>query len=167
MLCMGPARRFLFCQECFYSWAWRWDSHFHSNNCVQWGWPGAYGVQDQWSSGERIILLSPSASVSLDCSRALCIQVLPGESWSPRSANTGLQSHRRNTLQPETARTSKTRDNQMAKGKCKNLSNRKQDYLVPSEPCSPTTASYGFPNTLEKQDVDLKSYLMMLIEEHK
>jgi hypothetical protein len=52
----------------------------------------------------------------------------------------------------------------MAKGKQKNLSNRNQDYLAPSEPSSPTTASPGFPNTPEKQDVELKSYLMMLIE---
>jgi hypothetical protein len=44
----------------------------------------------------------------------------------------------------------------MAKGKHKNLTNRKQDYLAPSEPSIPTIASHGFPNTLEKQDVDLK-----------
>jgi hypothetical protein len=55
----------------------------------------------------------------------------------------------------------------MAKGKCKNLTNRNEDYLITSEPSSPTTASPGFPNTLEKQDVDLKSYLMMLIEDFK
>ena len=121
LLCTGPSRRYLFSQECFYSWAWRWDSHFHSNNCVQWGWPGAYGVQDQWSSGERIILLSPSASVSLDCSRALCIQVHPGESWFPRNADKVLQTHRMDTLQPEIAKPSYTRDNHMAKA---NLTNR-------------------------------------------
>jgi FtsZ-binding cell division protein ZapB len=51
----------------------------------------------------------------------------------------------------------------MAKGKCKNLTNRKQDYLASTEPSSTTTASLGFPNTPEKQDVDLKSYLMMLV----
>ena len=55
----------------------------------------------------------------------------------------------------------------MSKGKCKNLTNRNKDYLAPSEPSSPTIASPGFPNTPEKQDVDLKSYPMMLIEYFK
>jgi hypothetical protein len=72
---------------------------------------------------------------------------LPGESWSPRSSDTGLQTHRRNKLQPETARTSNTRDYQMLKGKCKNLTNRYQDYLASSEPSIPTTVSPGYPNT--------------------
>jgi hypothetical protein len=44
----------------------------------------------------------------------------------------------------------------MVKGKHKNLTNRNQDYLASSEPSSPTTASLGYPNTSEKQDVDLK-----------
>jgi hypothetical protein len=103
----------------------------------------------------------------LGCSRALCIQVPPEEIWSPRSASTGLQTHRRNKLQPETARTSNTRDNQVAKCKFKKLTKRNQGYYASSEPSSPTTASPGYPNTLEKQDVDLKSYLMMLIEDVK
>jgi hypothetical protein len=93
--------------------------------------------------------------------------VLPGESWSPRSADTGLQTHRRNKLHPETARTSNTRDYQMVKGKCKNLTNRIQDYLASSESSTPTTLSPGYSNTLEKQDLDLKSYVMMLVEDFK
>jgi hypothetical protein len=91
--------------------------------------------------------------------------VLPEESWSPRSADTGLQTQRRNKLQPETARTSNTRDYQMVKGKCKNLTNRNQDYLPSSEPTTNTTSSPGYPNTQEKQDSDLKSYLMILCGE--
>jgi hypothetical protein len=55
----------------------------------------------------------------------------------------------------------------MAKGKWKNLTNKNQDYLAPSEPNSPITASSGFPNTPEKHDIDLKSYHMMLIEDFK
>jgi hypothetical protein len=31
----------------------------------------------------------------------------------------------------------------------------------------PTTVSPGYPNTPEKQDVDLKSYLMMMVEDYK
>jgi hypothetical protein len=55
----------------------------------------------------------------------------------------------------------------MAKGKCKNLTNRNQDHLASSEPSTPTTASPAYPNTPEKQDMDLKSYLMMLVEDFK
>jgi hypothetical protein len=55
----------------------------------------------------------------------------------------------------------------MVKGKCKNLTNKYQDYLASSEPSTPSTASPGYPNALEKQDSDLKSYLMMLIEDFK
>ena len=101
------------------------------------------------------------------CSAALCALVLPGKSWPPRSAEKDLQTHRRYKLQPERAKTSNTRDYQVAKGKRKNLTNRNQDYLASSVPSTPTTASPGYPNTLEKQDVDLKSHLMMLIEDFK
>jgi hypothetical protein len=50
----------------------------------------------------------------------------------------------------------------MAKGKLKDFTNRNQDHLASSEPSSPTTVSPGHANTPEKQDEDLKSYLMML-----
>ena len=55
----------------------------------------------------------------------------------------------------------------MVKGKHKNLTNRNQDHLESSEPSMPTTGSPGYPNTPKKQDSDLKSYLMMLIEDFK
>ena len=55
----------------------------------------------------------------------------------------------------------------MAKGKHKNLTNRNQDYLASLEPSTPTTVSPGYPNTPEKQDSDLKSYHMMLVEDFK
>ena len=55
----------------------------------------------------------------------------------------------------------------MAKGKNKNISNRNQDYLASWEHSSPATVNYGYPNTPEKQDYDLKSHLMMMIEEFK
>jgi hypothetical protein len=103
----------------------------------------------------------------LGCSIALCTQVLTGESWLPKSSETGLQSNRRNKLQPETARTSNTRDDQVAKGKYINLTNRNQDYLAYSKHSSPSIGRPGFPNTSEKQGVDLKSYFMMLIEDFK
>ena len=55
----------------------------------------------------------------------------------------------------------------MARGKYKNLSNRNQDYLASSEPSSPTTVNSGYLNTPEKQDSDLKSHLMVMIEYFK
>ena len=55
----------------------------------------------------------------------------------------------------------------MAKGKHKNPTNRNQGHMATSEPSSPTTASPRYPNTPEKQELDLKSYLMMLIEGFK
>jgi hypothetical protein len=78
----------------------------------------------------------------------------------PRSADTpkitGSQDNRRDKLQSEIVRPTNTRDNHMARGKCKNLSNRNQGYLALSEPSSPTRASPGNSNTQEKQDSDLK-----------
>jgi hypothetical protein len=55
----------------------------------------------------------------------------------------------------------------MVKAKGKNISNRNQGYLSSSESSSPKTASPRHPNTLEKQDLDLKSHLLMKIEDFK
>jgi hypothetical protein len=55
----------------------------------------------------------------------------------------------------------------MAKGKHKNLTNRNQDHSPSSEHSTPTSTSPGHPNTPKKLDPDLKSYLMMMIEDIK
>jgi hypothetical protein len=55
----------------------------------------------------------------------------------------------------------------MAGGKCKNTSDRNQGYMASSEPNSPTIASPEYTITPEKQDVDLKSLLMMMMEDNK
>jgi hypothetical protein len=55
----------------------------------------------------------------------------------------------------------------MAGGKCKNRSNRNQGYLALSEPNSTTVASPGYIIAKEKQDMDLKSLLMMMMEDFK
>jgi hypothetical protein len=55
----------------------------------------------------------------------------------------------------------------MAKGKHKNLTNRNQDNSPSSEPSTPTSSSPGHPNTPEKLDLDLKAYLMMMVEDIK
>jgi hypothetical protein len=55
----------------------------------------------------------------------------------------------------------------MAGGKSKNISNRNQGYLVSSEPNSPTIASPRKTITPEKQDLNIKSLLMMMTEDYK
>jgi hypothetical protein len=55
----------------------------------------------------------------------------------------------------------------MVKGKLKNLTNRNQDHSSSPEPSTPTLPSPGHPNTPEKLDLDLKEYLMMVVEDIK
>jgi hypothetical protein len=55
----------------------------------------------------------------------------------------------------------------MAKGKCKNLTNRNQDHPPSSEPRTPTSTRPGYPSTPKKLDPDLKAYLMMMVEDIK
>jgi cell division protein FtsI/penicillin-binding protein 2 len=55
----------------------------------------------------------------------------------------------------------------MVKGKRKNITNRNQEKWASSVPSTPITMSPEYPNTLEKQDPDLKSYLMMVVEDLK
>jgi polyribonucleotide nucleotidyltransferase len=55
----------------------------------------------------------------------------------------------------------------MIGGKHKNISNRDQGYVASSEPNSPTIASPGYTILPKKQDTNLKSFLMMLIEDFK
>jgi hypothetical protein len=55
----------------------------------------------------------------------------------------------------------------VAKGKHKNLTNRKQDHSASSGFSTTTTARTGYTNSSEKQDSDLKSYLRRLVEDFK
>ena len=55
----------------------------------------------------------------------------------------------------------------MAKGKRKNLTNRNEDDSPLPEPSTPTSPSPGHPNTSEKLDMDLKEYLIMMVEDIK
>ena len=50
-----------------------------------------------------------------------------------------------------------TKNIQMAKGKCKSISNRNQNVWASSEPSSHTTASPEYTNTSENQEADLNS----------
>jgi hypothetical protein len=53
----------------------------------------------------------------------------------------------------------------MAKGKSKDLNN--QEHWASSEPSTPTTTRFGYPNTSEKQDADLKLFLLVVVEDFK
>jgi hypothetical protein len=64
-------------------------------------------------------------------------------------------------------RPAKTKENQMARGKGKNISNRNQGYLASSEPSPPIRVGTGNPKTSENQDSVLESHLMMMIEDFK
>jgi hypothetical protein len=55
----------------------------------------------------------------------------------------------------------------MVKGKCKNLTNRNQDHAPSSEPGTPTSPSPGHPKTPKNLDMDLRAYLMMMVEDIK
>ena len=73
------------------------------------------------------------------------------------------------TVKPltEKARQANSKDNLMARGKHRKSNNINQDYLGSSEPKSPTKANTGYLNTPEKQDLDLKSHFIMMMEDFK
>ena len=75
--------------------------------------------------------------------------------------------HRKDVLQSNIGRPDNTRDNQMWRKKHKNISNRNQFDLATSEPSFPTTGSPEYLNTPIKQDSDLNSHFMKMIEEFK
>jgi hypothetical protein len=55
----------------------------------------------------------------------------------------------------------------MEKGKRKNPTNRNQDHSPSSECSTPTPPSPGHLNTPKKLDSDLKTYLMIMVEDIK
>jgi hypothetical protein len=55
----------------------------------------------------------------------------------------------------------------MEKGKCKNPTNRNQDHSPSSERSTPIPPTPGHTNTTEKLELDLKAYLMMMVEDIK
>ena len=55
----------------------------------------------------------------------------------------------------------------MVKGNHKNLTNRNQDHSPSSERSTPISLSPWHPNTPENLDLDLKAYLMMMVEDIK
>ena len=93
-------------------------------------------------------------------------QSVPGETQSSSGGEIALLALRRFKHQLVTTGPTKARDNQMAKGKRRNITNRNQGNMAASEPSSLTAVSPGYPNTPEKQDLDLKSLVRMLIAEH-
>jgi hypothetical protein len=55
----------------------------------------------------------------------------------------------------------------MAKGRHKNLINKNQGHSPSSEPSTPISDSPGQPNTPKILDLDLRAYLMMMVEDIK
>jgi hypothetical protein len=55
----------------------------------------------------------------------------------------------------------------MVRGKSKNISNRIQGYLASFRTQFSHHSNTGYTNTPEKQDSDLKSHLMMMVEDFK
>lgn len=72
-----------------------------------------------------------------------------GSSNPPPSQLPGSQDHRKDRLHSETGKPDNTRDNQMARGNHKNISNRNQFDLATSEHSSFTTASPRSKHTLK------------------
>jgi hypothetical protein len=82
----------------------------------------------------------------------------------------GHRSPRKNAggrLQTEIFRSANIRDNQMVRSKHKIIGHRSQYTLTPPKPRSLTTASPGYSNTPEKQNADLKSYFIKILESFK
>jgi len=91
--------------------------------------PEPSGPRNQGAIWDRIFPVSVCA-LSCPSTTALYTQIPPGESQSPRSADT--QAYRRVKPLSETARPANARDNQMVRGKCKNISNRNWGHLTSS-----------------------------------
>lgn len=83
---------------------------------------------------------------------------LPRDLLQPATRNTGGR------FQKETSRTVNIRDNPIARGKHKNISNRRQYILVPLESTSLITVILGYAIIPEKHDSDLKFHTMKIIE---
>jgi hypothetical protein len=105
---MGLARGELVFRKCSDSWARRRDGCFLFSDCLKWDHPGVHRAQEWWSSWDRVLPAS-MCTQELGIFHSLMCTVMPGESWYPRSADTGLQAHRRDKLKPETARPTNTR----------------------------------------------------------
>jgi len=98
--------------------------------------PGTFRTQEPRSSLGQILQVSVWAQ-NWSCATDLHIQIPPRENWSSRSTDT--QACRRDKSQSENARSANARDNYIARGKGKNISNRNKGYLASLEPSSPTT----------------------------
>ena len=88
--------------------------------------------------------------------RAAHQQSVPGETQSSSGVEIALLANRGFMQQPVTTGLTKISDKQIAKGKCRNVTNRNQGNMAASKPNSLTTGIPVFPNIPEKQDLDLK-----------
>jgi hypothetical protein len=77
------------------------DLHFLSSDCQRWNQAGVHRMQKRQSSQDWVL---PASICIQEVGLFLIPLILPGESWSSRSVDTGLHIQRRNKLQPETAK---------------------------------------------------------------
>ena len=91
----------------------------------------------------------------------------PGHTYSNKATPSDGATPWSKDIQAITTMKINSRYYQIAKGKRKNLTIRNQDHSQSSEPRTPTSPNRGHPNTPEKLDPDLKTYLMMMVEDIK
>jgi hypothetical protein len=116
-----------------------WTPKFLTQKLHSWG--ADRSAQGQWRSWDRVLPASVCTEEVEQLHSPLCIGPAQGRAGALGVLTTGLQAHRRDKLMPDTARLTKTRDNQMSNCKHKNLTNKYQEYMESSEHSSPTTAS--------------------------
>ena len=99
-------------------------THFLFNNFPKWNQPEAHRTKEIWSSWDRILLV-------FICTWELRLFHSPphpnpaqDRAGFATSADTGLQAHRRDKIQPEKLGPTYNRDNQMTKHRHKKLTNR-------------------------------------------
>jgi hypothetical protein len=117
------------------------------------------GHRNYGAARNRILLISICAPVISLCHSSLYPNPSQRKLFFQKSSTTKVTSslaHRRDKAQSEAARPASTRDNQMARGKHKNLKNRNQGYMASSEPSSPNTASHVYPQHTGKTRFWLK-----------
>jgi hypothetical protein len=123
-------------------------------------------AQEHWSSWDRILLedtctwelrLFHSLLYTGSIMRKLVFQECSHRLTGPQEGQAPVRNSKA---------TYNTRDNQVAKGKCQQkFTNRNQDYLASSQ--FTHNSKSWISHTHEKQDLDLKSHPLMLIEYFK
>jgi hypothetical protein len=98
-------------------------------------------IPGAWSHQEFKGRLTPRSSNTHRISRSQDPRITGSERQLNSKEFWHNKNHRKGKPQLDISRAGSTRDNQMSRGKCKNISNKTQGYLVSLEPYSPPIAS--------------------------